>query len=325
MTGQAMRAEDGQAVLCWVRRPRPDAAVDAASLTPHMTRSARQVIEARGEPSPYASLHAAAWGDLASERVLAPLLQAEEARALTLLNERFEKSLADKRTFVHFGAGSEAEVGLYWLADPATAGEPLADRVERLVVDQLRSADSVLEGAVEAETCRLLPGLLTPERRLIQACLRSYAVSDEPPGSWRLRPEDDPDTRARDRDEITHLLHDLGQRLGYTVVQPKDIVWRDAFGMDRYTFRVRTHAAFGEALRDAGEVIHVLPGGRGSLLAEKARRDPRLRAWLQAGLRVVKFRHVRRLAAETTLTSSSLEERLALDPIHESDPQLPLL
>jgi hypothetical protein len=325
MTAQAMRAEDGQAVLCWVRRPRPDTAVDAASLTPHMTQSARQVIEARGEPSPYASLHAAAWGGLASERVLAPLLQAEEARALTLLNERFEKSLADKRTFVHFGAGSEAEIGLYWLADPATAGEPLADRVERLVVDQLHLAETVTEEAVDTETCRRLPGLLTPERRLIHACLRSYAVEDEPPGSWTLRPEDDPDTRARDQDEITRLLHDLGHRLGYTVAQPQDIVWRDAFGMDRYTFRVRTHAAFGEALHDAGEVIHVLPGGRGPLVAEKARRDPRLRAWLQAGLRVVKFRHIRRLAAETTLTSGSLEERLALDPIHESDPQLPLL
>ena len=88
---------------------------------------------------------------------------------------------------------------------------------------------------------------------------------------------------------------------------------------------MRTDAAFGQALRDAGEVIHVLPGGRGPLVAEKARRDPRLRAWLQAGLHLVKFRHVRRLAAETTLTRDNLDERLALDPIHESDPQLPLL
>jgi hypothetical protein len=121
------------------------------------------------------------------------------------------------------------------------------------------------------------------------------------------------------------LLQEVGERLGYSVVQPQDILWRDGFGIDRYIFRVRSHAAFGEALRDAGEVIHVLPGGRGPLVAEKARRDPRLRAWLQAGLRVVKFRHVRRLAAETTLTRDNLEERLALDPIDESDPQLPLL
>jgi hypothetical protein len=53
--------------------------------------------------------------------------------------------------------------------------------------------------------------------------------------------------------------------------------------------------------------------------------DPRLRAWLQAGLRMVKFRHIRRLAAETTLSLDNLDERLALDPIDEADPQLPLL
>ena len=325
MTGQAMRAEDGQAVLRWVRRVHPATAVDAAALTPSMTSAARQVVEARGEPSPFACLHAAAWGVLAQERQLAPLLQAEEARALTLLNDRFEKSLADKRAFVRFGAGAEAEVGQYWLADPATAGEPLADRVERLVVEQLRLHEAVAEDQVEAETCRSLPGLLAPERRLIQACLRSYATAQDSEVGWRLRPEDDPPTRARDQEEVARLLQEIGERLGYSVIQPQDILWRDAFGVDRYIFRVRSHAAFGEALRDAGEVIHVLPGGRGPLVAEKARRDPRLRAWLQAGLRVVKFRHVRRLAAETTLTRDNLEERLALDPIDESDPQLPLL
>lgn len=325
MTGQALRAEDGQAVLSWIRRGHSAATVDAATLTPSMTSAAREVVEARGEPSPFACLHAAAWGVLAKDRQLAPLLQAEEARALTLLNDRFEKSLADKRTFVHFGAGAEAEVGQYWLADPATAGEPLADRVERVVVEQLRLGEVVAEDLVEAEACRSLPGLLAPERRLIQACLRSYAEVEDTQGGWRLRPEDDLSTRAHDQEEIDGLLREIGERLGFSVVQPQDILWRDAFGIDRYVFRVRSHAAFGEALRDAGEVIHILPGGRGSLVAEKARRDPRLRAWLQAGLRVVKFRHVRRLAAETTLTRDNLEERLALDPMHESDPQLPLL
>jgi hypothetical protein len=325
MTGQAMRAEEGQAVLRWVRRAPPAAPVAAAELTPAMTSAARQVVQARGEPTPFPSLHAAAWGVLAQERKLGPLLQAEEAHALTLLNDRFEKSLADKRTFVHFGAGAEAEVGQYWLADPATASDPLADRVEMAVVERLRSGVPVVEEELEADVCRVLPGLLTPDRRLFLACLKSYALPEDPAGTWRLRPEDHPEARARDHDETAHLLLEIGSRLGYTAVQEQDILWRDAFGSDRYVFRVRTHAAFGQALRDAGEVIHVLPGGRGSLVAEKVRRDPRLRAWLQAGLRLVKFRHVRRLAAETTLTPDNLEERLALDPIDESDPQLPLL
>jgi hypothetical protein len=325
MTGQALRADEGQAVLRWVRRAHPALPVEAAALTPEMTSAAQQVVQARGEPTPFPCLHAAAWGVLAQARQLGPLLQAEEARALTLLNDRFEKSLADKRTFVHFGAGAEAEIGQYWLADPATAGDPLADRVEMAVFERLLGVARVKEDELEADVCRALTGMLTPDRRLLNACLRSYGVPEDPPGTWRLRPEDYPEARARDHEETARLLLEIGGRLGYSASQDQDIVWRDALGSDRYIFRVRTHAAFGQALRDAGEVIHVLPGGRGSLVAEKARRDPRLRAWLQAGLRLVKFRHVRRLAAETTLTRDNLEERLALDPIDESDPQLPLL
>jgi hypothetical protein len=197
--------------------------------------------------------------------------------------------------------------------------------VETAVAERLRGGAPVEEDELEADVCRALPGMLTPDRHLVHACLKSYGAEDDPPGTWRLRPEDLPEARARDHEETARLLLEIGDRLGFTAVQEQDIVWRDAFGSHRYVFRVRTDAGFGQALRDAGEVIHVLPGGRGSLVAEKARRDPRLRAWLQAGLRLVKFRHVRRLAAETTLTRDNLEERLALDPIDESDPQLPLL
>lgn len=324
LTGQALRAEEGQAVLRWERRVPPAVAVDAAALMPAMTAAAQHVVQSRGEPTPFPCLHAAAWGVLAQSRQLGPLLKAEEARALTLLNDRFEKSLADKRTFVHFGAGAEAEVGQYWLADPATAGEPLADRVEMTVLDRLRGGAPVEEDELEADVCRALTGMLTPDRRLLLACLKSYGVPEEPE-MWRLRPEDYPEARARDHEETARLLLEIGSRLGFSAIQEQDILWRDGFGSARYVFRVRSHAAFGQALRDAEEVIHVLPGGRGSLVAEKARRDPRLRAWLQAGLRLVKFRHIRRLAAETTLAPDNLEERLALDPIDESDPQLPLL
>ena len=71
--------------------------------------------------------------------------------------------------------------------------------------------------------------------------------------------------------------------------------------------------------------VLVIPGGRASLLAEKARLDPRLRSWLEGEVQVIKFRHVRRLSSETTLDPSNLEERLALDPPSFQDPQLPLL
>jgi hypothetical protein len=69
----------------------------------------------------------------------------------------------------------------------------------------------------------------------------------------------------------------------------------------------------------------VLPGGRSTIVLEKARRDQRIGDWLRSGPKVIKYRHVRRLEAETTLHRDNLEQRLAIDPPDQHDPQLPLL
>ena len=173
----------------------------------------------------------------------------------------------------------------------------------------------------------MLPGLLTPDRRLVHACLRSYAQEDPQEGVWRLRSEDDPEGRAVDCQEIRHLLAEMGHRLGFTVQDEDLLTWLDEQGRQVYVFRISETAVLGAAL-DAGEadsLTFVLPGGRAALVAEKARRDPRLRQWLQDRVGVVKFRHVRRLAVEIGLNRENLSTRLAIDPPAHHDPQLPLL
>jgi hypothetical protein len=59
-------------------------------------------------------------------------------------------------------------------------------------------------------------------------------------------------------------------------------------------------------------------------MAEKSA-DLRLREWLAAGGRLVKFRHIRRLAVEASVDADNFAERLAIDPTQREDPQLPLL
>jgi len=119
------------------------------------------------------------------------------------------------------------------------------------------------------------------------------------------------------------MLDVVNERL---IVQGEEpIAWLDSRGQAVYAFRVRANAGLGGLLSAEGPpAILVLPGGRASLVAEMGRRDPRLRAFLERG-RVVKFRHVRRLADEATLTPDNFSERLALDPPEHRDPQLPLL
>ena len=326
LTGRVLRADESQAVLAWryetAARPAP-----RSGMQDQMTVAAVEALRRRGEPAPYLIVHAAAWCDLANDRQLAPLWEAEDANPVVALSITTEAALGERRLFVRLGAGAEPETGLYWLADPSGAGLPLADRVEALVAGVLREAEGLSEVQVDRRVCAALPGIETPDRRLVQACLRSYAEYEQATGLWRLREEDRAEARAADAAEIRDLLRDLGARLGFVVQGGEPITWSDAGGSQAYTFSVREQAALGDRARaaQAGPVTFVLPGGRAALVAEMMRRDPTLRDWLAQAGRVVKFRHIRRLGAETTLRADNLAERLAIDPPEHRDPQLPLL
>ncbi len=325
LRGRALRAGEDQAVLVWEAAGPAAGAPPLEGLEARMARAAAESLRTRGEPAPYLAVHAAAWTDLARDRCLGPNWKPDEPNPLGGLVDAFERALERREVFVRWGAGAEPETGLYWLVDPEWAALPLADRVESLVMEALSESGERPLLEIETAVCEALPGLHTPDRRLILSCLRSYAVEHPEAGVWRLRPEDQRAARLSDCREVLGLLRDLGRRLGYQTQGDEPIVWSDARGERAYAFRVRANAGLGALLAAEGPpAILVLPGGRASLVAEMARRDPRLRAFLERG-RVVKFRHVRRLAAETTLRPENFAERLALDPPEHRDPQLPLL
>jgi hypothetical protein len=62
----------------------------------------------------------------------------------------------------------------------------------------------------------------------------------------------------------------------------------------------------------------VLPGGRSGLLAYKLARDASLRA-LAAGWRMLKFRHLHRLAGLNGLTRAQFNQEFSADPIEPSE------
>jgi hypothetical protein len=236
-----------------------------------------------------------------------------------------ETLLAPGGRFERLEPRADLESGQYWLADPGEAAPPLSDRVELMVLEALRSYPGPTLLELEVRLCSSLRGLQTPDRRLVTACLASYATED-PEGEWHLRPEDEDDHRSKDADEIRGLLRSLGERLGYNVEAGAEIAW-SADGAVRFEFRVQSTAAIEGLLRSSsvGQAIVVIPGGRASLVTEKERRDPRLRGWLARGGRIVKFRHVRRLAADASVRPENFSERLGIDPAVREDPQLPLL
>jgi hypothetical protein len=127
--------------------------------------------------------------------------------------------------------------------------------------------------------------------------------------------------------EVIEILGQLGLKLGYMVPSTEPLCWNTLDGSTAYTFRVSEMASWGWEHMDMEEsaLTMVIPGGRSGLVAEKARRDPRIREWMESPGRVIKFRHVRRLASESNLSLSNLAERIAIDPPERQDPQMPLL
>ncbi|MCZ6529916.1 MAG: hypothetical protein O6949_06240 [Chloroflexi bacterium] len=329
LTGRALRLE-GQAILTWIREPSPERSVASSSISNSMSKSARAALEARGEPTRYALPHIAAFAALAEERLLAGVRPSETRSALGVVGEQLDELLSDRQLFVHLGRGMEPESGRYWLADDSRAAQSLADRVEDAVLTELRSVDGITAVEMDTHLCLQLPGVLTPDRGLVMAALRSYAQLDPEDKLWRLRSEDQPEARKADVEEMLTLLGSLGAQLGYEVSGTDWIEWRDDSQESSLSFRVDETAILGSAMRghahSSAEIeAIVIPGGRGALVAEKARRDPRIQSWLESGLHIIKYRHVRRLSEDTTLNRENLFERLALDPPGQEDPQLPLL
>lgn len=326
LKGICLRGDDRQAQLRWHLSTGEGRAGSWSEVEGSLGTWLVDQLEALGQPSPYSSLHAAAATRAASQIGFGALWRAEAEPPVSGLQRRVEEKLADRRLFVRLDQRQDPETGVYWLTDPGGGAVPLADRTERVVLQAFRRRSSWDLLELDGHVCRQLPGLLTPDRTLVHACVASYAEEGED-GNWTIRSEDETAARLEDVAAIREDLATLGERLGFETAGQDPIYWmRD--GEPAFGFCVLETAILGDAPElEEGQLdpTFVIPGGRAGLLTEKARRDPRLERRLEAGLQVVKFRHIRRLLSDTTLTPQNLPDRLALDPPEHQESQLPLL
>lgn len=329
LIGAALRADAAEAQLEW-RAGLPPEAEERGAAAPSEAEIARALVgclAVRAEPSPWASLHFAAWQQLAVENSLRWLPDDPLGPA-----QRVIDAAAQTGRLVRLGAANEPGAGTWHLAEPEASrlGSPLGDRVEVAVLQALLPGEPLEEAEVHQQICRQFPGAQTPGRALVQACLVSYAEQDEA-GLWRLRPEDTPAARAEAVETTRAALETLGARQGYEVTGTQPQQWSEA-GRLVFLFYITPTAALGHfllapytsRLAQARRRYLVIPGGRAGLADVRLRRDPRLRHALDAGRWcLLKFRQVRRLAAEAGLDRSGLEAALAGDPV-EAHQQLTL-
>lgn len=323
--GMAQRREEELLQLTWnqgikssaEKKINPEVQVSAA---------AQDLLRSRGEPSHFLHLQAAAMAQLAKREQMGSE-QSQPGELHAEVKSTLETGLTFRRGFVRFGGSDQSlETGLWWLNDATGARSPLADRVEIATVRYLIRNPGKSFAEIDRALCQIFPGLLTPPQSLVQAVLLSYGEEQE--GKWKISVGDAPRGRREDLRSIRGALTGLGKRLGYQVSGDTPLRWEDK-GNAVLNFYVIASAVIGEILlkskTPAVKSLVVLPGRRAPLTLYKIGRDPRLTLAANDGWRFVKFRHVRRLAENQSLTSESFMELLDLDPLALENLQAPLL
>lgn len=276
----------------------------------------------RGEPASYLHVHAAGLIALAEARALKNKNQ-EFDEALRATNALIQSALSEDERFIHYSSGESVETGLWSNADLSRRYESLADRVEVAIVTFLQKNPDSIYLEIEDDLYPRFTGLLTPSKAMIYAVLDSYAEREG--ASWKLRAEDVASARRNERDTIIPMLELVGKRLGYsTSLADKNHVWEENNSV-QFVFYVLASALVGRAMDETPyspeQTILVIPGGRASLIAYKAGRDPALAVRLK-NYRLVKYRLLRAMLEVPVLTRETFEEQIVSDPLERSKSQM---
>ncbi len=320
----AMRTQNDAAQIAWTRGERLHHESAQADVT-SVRAALRSHLTARGEPTLYLPLHAAALSTLTeSHALISPRQPADEVIRETA--KIVQEALLGDETLVRYRPGESVDTGLWGLSREVESAEPLSDRVEMAVVNFLIAHSECAFKDILRDLSTRFPGLLTPSLGLVGETLVSYAEQAE--GQWKMRAEDAPSARKAELVQIADLLQSIGERLDYRTnrLDERTLVW-EAGETSEYVFHLKASAILGRAVMDSPypreRSLVVIPGGRASLLAYKLGRDPALAARLE-GVRVVKFRLIRTLAELPVLNQQTFEAQIAGDPVQPVRGQLKL-
>ncbi|MBI5934005.1 MAG: hypothetical protein HY867_09880 [Chloroflexi bacterium] len=322
----AMRTQNDAAQLAWTRGERLPRERERVNLT-SVRAAIRTHLAARGEPTLYLPLHAAALSALTADRALVASRQPTD-EVIRDAAKAVQDALLGDETLIRYRGGENVDTGLWGLdfSPQAETSEPLSDRVEMAVVNFLVAHPACALEEILRDLSTRFPGLLTPSLGLVGEVLASYAEPAD--GQWKLRAEDAPSARKAEIRQMADMLQSIGERLdfGTNRLDERTLVW-EAGETSAYVFHIKASAVVGRAVAESPypreRSFVVVPGGRASLLAYKLGRDPALAARLD-GLRVLKFRAVRALAEQPTLTQQAFEAQIAGDPAQQARGQLRL-
>jgi hypothetical protein len=282
----------------------------------------------RGEPAPYQVLHTAALSAMARAHALKSEDDQPVYTWLPKITSHIQRIFSDKDWLVSFGNNpASIEKSVWWLNQVLPENTPLADRVEMEVVRYIQKHSGTSLSEVDENVCTLLPGLLTPPKNLVMACLESYGEVFPPESNtWRLKSTETPSIRRVDLTSIQELINLTGRKYHYKIENGNPLIWREEDGNLGLVFYLAASAVVGRFVYTSpyppAQCLIVLPGGRVDLLSYKLARDPLLNQAITKGWRIIKFRHLRALANQPELNLTSWLQQLDSDPIDNKATQM---
>jgi len=295
--------------------------------------AAEQILEQRGEPSPFVRLHCAIWEALAQKGLLQRLMSAEEQAPSQLdsVREQIRAALEKEvgRTFVQLWEDEERDSKcLWWLSQPPADHFPLSERIEQVAYETLKAVEVIgTERFMQIVYSHFTRGL-THDAEWVRACLQSYGQQISPL-RWSLREEDRPEQRRVARTMARQTLDNLGRRLGYEVrIGHKgfDVQWVQA-GKATLAFVVLDSAALSRlvGVRALGESdgvrrFAVIPEARQGLLRLRLARSMHLRKQLASeGWRLIRSLDLQEWASQSKITLADLDSLAGLEPLAAQD------
>lgn len=335
----SLREETDPAVFIWERTSPENWPARHPEHTQRIGLGAAiEYLTERGEPASHLPISTAALAGMAEQHCFRTPGEKEKpdssarqnlAERYTLAQSALREILTYRGGFLRYNVGEALESGLWWLRDQPDNAVPLTDRVEMAVVNYLVDNTICSLREIDAALCKNFPGLLTPNRELIQLCLESYAEEDTD-GRWTLRSSEKPTARREDLTQMRQALKELAERLNLTTEDLSPLRWISPDGQTSYWFHPKASAMLSGLLLNRKtppqQTFIVIPGSRANLIAYKLRHDPRLSQAIQHGYRFLKFRHLRALLDRVTgtLSPEALDEQLNADPLTYTAPQMRL-